>query len=70
MNVVTVEIALELKARGNKALYEARENAQELLCIHEECFGRTTSKNKAVAEFYDSQIKELSFLIHHTNIEA
>lgn len=67
MSEVTVEITLELRRRVNAALHEAKENSQELLSIHEESLGRTTSKNKSIAEFYDNQIKEFSFLIHHTN---
>ena len=70
MSEVTVEITLELMNRVNEALYEAKENSQELLSTHEKSLGRTTRKNKSIAEFYDNQIKELSFLIHHTNNET
>lgn len=67
MEPVKVWITLELMGRVNNALHEAKENSEELLSIHEENLGRTTSKNKAAAEFYDKQIENLKFLIHHTN---
>jgi predicted thioredoxin/glutaredoxin len=45
------------------ALADARENAQELLTDHDDRLGRTISKNRFVAEMYESQLGKIASLI-------
>ena len=66
-NAVLVEVPLDLISDINRALREAKENSVELLSIHDNSFGRTTSKNKSAAMFYEKQITNLDVLILNTN---
>lgn len=60
------KIEIPIVKRIRIALESARENATELLNLHESHNGRTTKKNKTIAELYESEISELDFLLEMT----
>lgn len=60
---VMIQISLELANHIKSTLKDSLGNAVELLQIHDDSLGRTTKKNKLVAEMYDCEIHDLEFLI-------
>ena len=63
MNDVTIEITITALDRIRNALADARENATELLCEHDLKLGRTTNKNRHIADMYEAQIAECNEII-------
>ena len=47
----------------NNLLVDARENSAQLLIEHDEALGRTTRKNKILAELYEKEANELDYAI-------
>jgi len=62
---VTCSIELTVIGRIKAALYDAKENAAELLAIHDSSLGRTTKKNTYIATMHENEIKECEELINN-----